>query len=424
MRWILLLLIACVPAAAQCGSAEDRLTYVRERLAASPSAADLQDIYSYLVGATRSCYSSGDLWHYRSLVEERISRPTEDVKYSKKKAADLTSLALRQQVDPFTAPPADAGAPVPAFVQDKWALVIGIGSFADSGISRLRYTAKDAKDLAAALEDPKIGRFPAGHVHTLIDGQATMQGIRDELTWLRENAKPADLVLIYIASHGSPKTLDVQGVGLSYIVTHDTMLNRLYARAYPMVDLVQQVNRDLAARRVVLFLDACHSGSAVTTNTVRAAQRSLQAEGVESVNQAFAQLRTSTGRAVMVSSRAEETSWENQALDEGKGNGYFTRFLIEGLKQKEGLAPLKDVFAYVREKVSARVMADLKKQQTPMFQAAEQGDGIIVGVAPKVGSARIEQPKLVAASAAKSSGKVQPVAPSRPVERKVKPGRK
>ena len=399
MRYLCILLIAAAQGAAQCDSAEDRLTYVRERLAASPSARDLEEIQAYLVASTRSCRNSGDLWHYRSLVEEQLKKPARDIQYSKEMAKTLASLAARQNVNPFDAP--HATGPVPAFVRDKWALVVGIGEFADTHISKLRYTAKDARDLSAALVDPNIGRFPPEHVHTLLNGKATLQGIRDEIAWLREQAKPEDLVLIYIASHGSPKTLDLAGMGLSYIVTHDTTLNLLYARSYPMVDLVQQVNRDLLARRVVLLLDACHSGSAVTPNTVRAAQRSLQAEGPESVNQSFAQLRTTVGRAVMVSSRAEETSWENEALDGGKGNGYFTRFLIEALQQKQGLSPLNEVFTYVHDKVSAQVMSDLQKHQTPMFQAAEQGGGIVVGVAPKADAAErsVQTPKTVVARA-------------------------
>ena len=365
---------------AGCSNVEDRITYVREALAASPSPDKLRDLLNYVATGTRACRSSGDLWHFRSLLEKQLGKPVSEVEYSVKQAQTYSSVALRNNVNPLAEVPRGA---VPPYVREKWALLVGVSEFADRKISRLRYTTKDVTDLAKTLTSPTAGRFPSSHVHLLLNEKATLQGIRDEIAWLRANAKPEDLVVLYFASHGSPKTLDLDGLGLSYIVTHDTMLDNLYARAYPMVDLVDQINRDIQARRVVLLIDACHSGSAVEPNTVRAASRSLVAEGAESVNASFAQLRNATGRAVIMSSRAEETSWENAALDGGKGNGYFTRSLIEALQQNNGLSPIKEIFRAVQQQVETRVKTDLGKPQHPVFQVADQGGDIILGVEGK-----------------------------------------
>ena len=56
--------------------------------------------------------------------------------------------------------------------------------------------------------------------------------------------------------------------GVSYVVVHDTNLDdaaTLYATSLQMIDLVQQINREIKARRVVLVLDTCFSGDALTS---------------------------------------------------------------------------------------------------------------------------------------------------------------
>ena len=45
-------------------------------------------------------------------------------------------------------------------MQQKWALVIGIGHFTDSKIPTLNYTTADATAFAAALEDPDDRTVP------------------------------------------------------------------------------------------------------------------------------------------------------------------------------------------------------------------------------------------------------------------------
>ena len=93
--------------------------------------------------------------------------------------------------------------------------------------------------------DPKIGNFQADHVHTLLDDQATTVNIKMQLNWLARSAGPNDVVVVYVATHGSARDLDT--VGVSYIVTHDTEIgpkidpDSLYATALPMVDIANAI---------------------------------------------------------------------------------------------------------------------------------------------------------------------------------------
>lgn len=378
MKTVLTGLVLSLAAYGQCYEAQ-RLNYVRERLASASSDQELREIYSYVKTATGSCFTSGDLWHFRSVLEQKLG--IADAPRSESKAVQFHSAAKRANINPLAVPEKPAGSsPLPSYVRQKWALVVGIGEFADASIPRLRFTVNDAKKFAETLTDPKAGRFAAGNVRLLTDQQATVQGIRDGIGWLRANAKEDDLVVIYIASHGSPRTLDPRGV--SYIITHETQLgDKLYSTSYQMVDLVQHMNRDLGARRVVLILDACHSGGATQTDSGQpiARARALVAKGAASYNDAFAALRTGTGWAVMTSSRSDERSWESEKI----GNGYFTYYLVEALKEKDGLATLKEVFEQVRSRVAAAVRDQVKEEQNPVFDSATEGGDLVLGVAPK-----------------------------------------
>ena len=77
----------------------------------------------------------------------------------------------------LTTQPANAAAPIPVSVRDKWALIIGIGRFEDAGIQPLPYGANSARALAKELQDYRWGRFEPGHMHVLINGAATRYGI-------------------------------------------------------------------------------------------------------------------------------------------------------------------------------------------------------------------------------------------------------
>ena len=144
-------------------------------------------------------------------------------------------------------------------VDDKWALIIGISRFKDPSMD-LKYPAKDATDFASTLIEDL--NFQPDHVKLLIDEQATRKNILSLLgdLWLPRVARPDDLVLIYISSHGSPSEIDIGKI--NYIVAHDTDVKSLYATGIPMQDLVRIIKNRVKSNRILIILDSCHSGAA------------------------------------------------------------------------------------------------------------------------------------------------------------------
>ena len=84
-------------------------------------------------------------------------------------------------------------------------------------------------------------------------------------------------------------------------------------------------------------------------------------------------------RVVISASRAGEQSQE----DRDSGHGYFTRFLLDALREKEGGATVRDLFQTVHERTAAAVRAR-GLVQTPTMRSTPAGLEIVLGapVAP------------------------------------------
>jgi tetratricopeptide (TPR) repeat protein len=249
-------------------------------------------------------------------------------------------------------------------IKSKWALVVGISKFQDQSIN-LKYAAKDAQDFASYLE--KEGKFEKDHVHVLLNEQATRENILAEIgdKFLPRTAAPDDLVVIYLSSHGSPSKVDTEGV--NYFVAYNTDKNSLYATGIPMVDLTKMIKERVHSDRVVVVLDACHSGAAnVAKGLYRAANFDANS------------IAQGAGQLVICSSRPDQVSWESKRYQ----NGVFTHYLLEGLR-KSPTAKLGDAVAYMQDQVLHEVQLDRNgEMQQPVLKSSWEGDDLILAVPP------------------------------------------
>jgi hypothetical protein len=371
-------MLAAAPrqSSAACAAALETVNWVREKLAEpGVSPARLEQLLAVMELRGGSCPTVAELWAYRAVVERALKKPERDVAYSRNKAlelgaADVPSLAEASA----TAAVADFDPRTP--IRDKWAIVVGVGTFKDARVRPLTLASKDARDLTSAITNPQIGRFRRENVRTLLDGDATLQNIRTSIGWAREKAERDDLLLLYFASHGSPREVDPNGV--SYILTNDTDTSdvaTLYGTSLQMIDLVENISRDIRAARVVLVLDTCYSGDA-TVSHHRGVK--IVRDPAASYSVALRRLMTVPGRAVVASSQADEQSMESAQ----RKNGYFTYFLLEGLRKPPGNGSLEELFGYVRERVSTTVRAELGKEQNPVLSSGPHASDIILSVTP------------------------------------------
>lgn len=358
-----------------CHAGKDLIVQALEHLRADSSREELQDADQLLRRALDLCSESGEAWYYRSLVEAKLGN-TRMSGISLEHARMFPSEALHDKINPFALATPAPGAPAP--IRQRWALVIGVGDFEDKSINALRFSARDAAWFRDMLLDPKAGSFSSDHVRLLTDGQATLRGIKEGINWLAREAEPEDLVVVYVASHGSSRDLDTAGA--NYIITHDTEVatttdpDALYATALPMVDLSNAVATRFKSRFTAVFLDTCYSGGAITK------PERLLAPGVATAGisrETLQHMGQGAGRIIIAAASTDQESLESEDLQ----HGYFTYFLVQALR-KQPADPLTKVFPEVQQAVSARVDKDYRLynlHQTPVLNTSTQATDFALG---------------------------------------------
>jgi Caspase domain len=251
-------------------------------------------------------------------------------------------------------------------IEDKWAFVVGVSKFQLPSIN-LNYPAKDAKDLADYLV--KEANFAPDHVKLLVNEQATKERVMAELgdKWLPRLAHPNDLVMIFLSTHGSPSQADIEG--LNYLVMYNTDPGSLYATGLPLEDLASAVKHRVHSNRIVLIIDACHSGAANPAPT-----KGLIRRGNFDSN--F--LAQGTGQLIICSSEPNQVSWESRRYQ----NGVFTRQLIEALRSRSGKISLEKAFEKLKESVQSEVLQDRGELQTAVLKSRWQGSDLIISDPP------------------------------------------
>lgn len=257
-----------------------------------------------------------------------------------------------------------ADAVLDAPITDKWALVIGVSKFADSSIN-LKYPSKDAKDFRDFLVNE--AHFQPDHIRLLLDENATKAKVIDLLgdNWLPRRAFEKDLVVIFISTHGSPSSADRIG-GINFLLMHDSDPQRLYATGLAVHDIARMLKDRVNAKRTLLILDACHSGSA-------------EAKGLARVNNIdLNNFPVGEGHMVICSSKPDQVSWESKRYD----NGVFTAQLLKSLREKGNSGSMSDAFKAMQDKVENEVLKDRGQMQTPVLKTKWRGKELILSAPP------------------------------------------
>jgi hypothetical protein len=205
-----------------------------------------------------------------------------------------------------------------------YAVVVGVASYDHMPV--LRYTDDDAYRFYAFLKSPEGGALPDEQVRIVIDEDATREQILSAIEEVFSMAGEKDLVIFYFSGHGlNGSFLPIDFDGYNNKIGHD--------------EIAAAFNRTKAKYKLCLA-DACHSGSIF-------AMRS--GEGEPALSQYYQVLsRAVSGTALIMSSKAEETSLESSGLRQG----VFSHFLIRGLKgeadrNKDKVVTVQELFDFI-----------------------------------------------------------------------------
>lgn len=367
-----LILIIAVPVAMAQSSKCNRAQAIVDEVKIPPasSSAEHRAILAKLEIAKTLCPSLAEIWKLAYCSAVALDNKGKAEFYRKRAALSGVRELQCGGSDPASA---QAPPPLPSYVRQKFALVVGIGKFKDPKIPTLRFTAKDARDFADYLVDR--ANFIRSNVTLLIDEAASRANILNGLQQLILKTREDDLVVLYVSSHGSPHKTSQGLGGIGYLVTHDTSLDNIWVDAIEYQDFARKAAL-IKARRMVSFLDTCFSGQAFRVGGAK--QLSIEGAGVG--QQTAEMFLSGEGTYVITSSRADEQSWESNRLD----NSFFTYYLIEALKGGSEPPTVKEVFDELTYKVAQAVAEEKGAGQHPQIHPTDGVGDVKIGVIPKL----------------------------------------
>lgn len=238
-------------------------------------------------------------------------------------------------------------------VDRRWAVVVGVGEYRDEDIPDLEFASADARAVKEFLESDAAGPFD--DVLYLEDERATGAAMREALFVFLQQADYDDLVLIYYAGHGAP---DPGRPNNLYLMPTDADLDALAATGFPMWDVKTALRRQIAAERVIVIADACHSAGTADGTAIGGGDSNRIAGG-------FQELFTPSRRLMMTAADTNEFSLEDSRWG---GHGVFTHFVLDGLKgagdsDGNGIVTFLELF----EHVSGNVREATNGRQNPQM---------------------------------------------------------
>jgi WD40 repeat protein len=264
---------------------------------------------------------------------------------------------------------------------ELYAIVAGISNYSNSDLD-LHYAAKDASDMATALELGAKRLFGVEKVHlTLLSTEPDPRAVVPTKENFRaafaraERAKPWDVLVVYLAGHGVALR---GGRDLYCYLTRearskdDEALSDPQVRAQTSVtsdELVEWIKR-VPALKQVMVLDTCAAG---TAGAKLAERREVSGDQVRAIER----MKDRTGFHILMGSAADAVSYEATRY----GQGLLTYALLQamrGAKLRDGeFADVSELFQYAADEVP-RLAADVGGIQRPIV-AAPLGTSFDIG---------------------------------------------
>jgi len=194
-----------------------------------------------------------------------------------------------------------------------WVLSIGVSNFWELNWN-LRFAASDAYTFSQQTQEAPATLYSEIHTRTLTDTLATRENILAGLDWLASAARPEDVVMVYLSTHG---VMDLGGQ--VHFLPYDFRTNRWNETALDMYAL--QSGMSAIEGKKILMLDACHS--AATGSNLFNTPQALQ------LNQSLVNgLSIDPSLTLLTAANGAEYAYEDQRW----GQSAFAKALLEAWK--------------------------------------------------------------------------------------------
>lgn len=232
-----------------------------------------------------------------------------------------------------------------------FALVIGIGTYANTPKLNVPITAQDAKEVAKVLKDQDSCGYPTQQVTLLNDAEATRDRIIQELDAIAQKVSDSDTFFLFYSGHGE------YGTDGYYLTTHDTQLENkkvVTGTGISEKELLEKL-RAIKAKRTFLFFNACHSGE-ISPRSLGDDEPEENTGSNIPDRLSTALLGTGEGRVVITACRETQKSYFSPKED----LTIFADILSEGLRgrgidSRKGYISIFDLYERVYTKVTEEV---------------------------------------------------------------------
>lgn len=246
-----------------------------------------------------------------------------------------------------------------------YAVVISIEEYHNSErISRVDFAENDAKEIKQALLG--IG-YLEEDITYLIGNKATKTAIENALIKTSKIAQNSDQIIVYYAGHGFNDS------GINLISCVDTDLGALGLTCITITRVLEILN-DSESKRIILFLDCCHSGIEFKDSN----RGGTSVFSNDDLKYQFSDIEFLT---CFASCKGDEKSWP----DRSEKHGIWTNFLLNALRgdaedvYDSGLLFSDSLQKYLLENTRqrAREITTKKAIQTPIKYGKETGRFIV-----------------------------------------------
>lgn len=213
------------------------------------------------------------------------------------------------------------------------AVLVGVQDYSDPALRGLRFPAKDAHDLAGALQSPDVGGFDRVFV---VDGAAstTRTALLHAISVATAELQRDDTFVLYLSGHGT-LTIDPGAGSRLWFLPSDGVLDAPERTGISVAELEAMVHA-LPARRRVLILDTCHNGRSGSKSLVTGST-AQRLQGFRGDPPSPRDIRdVSESEARLYAAQFYQPAMEDAELQ----NGVYTHYLIEGLSAGRGAADL------------------------------------------------------------------------------------
>ncbi len=244
--------------------------------------------------------------------------------------------------------------------ENTYALIIGIDNYSNLDFNwQLQYAVKDAKGVAKSMRD----NFEFNDIIELYNERATKNNILQALSNFITTKKD-DGIFIFFAGHGHTESTPDGDLG--YIIPHDGSMNEIEMYKNISMNELKDFLKPILAKHVFVVVDACYSGTLLTTRGVQEKPEPDLGYLREITKGRVRQVLTAGGKG-------------QQVLDGGPGgHSVFTGYFLQFLENASNYITASQLGYKLPEEVF-KAARDRNHNQSPVFgNLLGEGDFVFI----------------------------------------------